>query len=157
MGQLSQIRFYHRLVSIYRSASSYEHHQYTYLFHSVKLFAQCRSAPGRCEMALPPNKAEPGCTVQSLSFCFWQDQAKSHLQARLTGRVGWWLVVQHSCDGSLIRQDKTCWLSIIPPAGKMQGFMKISDGGIPAVVISMVSASIPASIPRLMSIRMHVQ
>lgn len=118
MGQLSRIRFYYRLVSIYRSASSYEHDQYTYLFHSIKLFAQRRSAPGRCEMAFPPNKADPSCTVQSLNCCFGQEQLKSHLQARLTGRVGWCLVVQHSCDGSLIRQDKTCWIPSFPPQEK---------------------------------------
>ena len=47
MGQLSEIRFYHRLFSIYRSASSDEHHQYTFLFPRVKLFAQRRSAFGR--------------------------------------------------------------------------------------------------------------
>ena len=53
MGQLSEIRFYHRLFSIYRSASSNEHHQYTFLFPRVKLFAQRRSAPGRRTERVP--------------------------------------------------------------------------------------------------------
>ena len=153
MSQLSRIRFYHRLVSIYRSASSYEHHQYTYLFHSVKLFAQRRSAPGRCEMALPANELH--CVVAKFLF-----RARASKKP-LAGKVNWACRVVFGGPTFLWRildQTREDMLnSFIPPAGKMQGFMKISDGGIPAVVISMESASISASLPQLMSIRMHVQ